>query len=130
MDEKINQTRTKVFILFGTILAFTLGNILYYKIILQTDANQFQQLIRLALTFAIMYLIYIGKNWAKMIFSFFLVLGVLFAIYRIFSSTNSIATVLILVMMIVVYGYTTYFINRSDAFDQFFRYQKKHSDRI
>ena len=128
LNDKIERTRIRLFVLFGIILSFTVGNILYYKIVMEIEGKLFQQLIRLALTFGLMYLVYIGKHWAKMLLSVLLVLGIVVAVIGVFSAMDSFGAISVLILMASVYGYTLYFMNALDEFDEFQMYQRKCAD--
>ncbi len=129
MNQQCKRAQTVTFILFGIILAFTIGNIFYYKLVLNTDQELKTQLTRLVLSFGIMYLIYIGKHWAKMLFSVLLVVGIVISIIGVFTNSGGYISSIIFLLVAMVYAYTIYYMNANDDFDAFIRHQREYSDR-
>ena len=128
MNKKIKNARITLFVLFGMLLSFTIGNMIYYNVILETDEKQTQQMTRLLLSVELMYLIYIGKHWAKILYSVLLILGIIMSIISIFFVSGSPGFTLVMILISIVYAYTVYFLNANNGFEEFVRYQRKNSD--
>lgn len=89
-----------------------------------------QQIIRFALTAGLLYAIYIGKNWAKIIALILFSLGILGAIYGIFAIQADTFNKVPFIVMIFVYSMALYHFSFSSSFTAFQKFQQKQTTQI
>ena len=83
-----------------------------------------QQIIRFALTFGLLYLIYIGKNWARILSVILFSIGVIGAAISLFKFNElPIINKSPIIVMIFVYSMAVYHFSISKSFKEFFEYQ-------
>lgn len=92
-------------------------NIIYTKLV--------RQIIRLILTFGLLYAVYIGKNWARITLIILFGLAILLAIIAIFTVKAEIFLKIPFFVMIFIYGISIYHFAFSKNFKEFFNFQKK-----
>jgi len=128
MKPEAKKAQKTLLILFGLILVFSLEQLFSYAYMSSGDEVTYRIVMRLVLSFGLMYAVYIGKAWAKMMFSVLLILGTFLSVYYIFTSEEALFTSKA-IFMSLVYGYTVYFLNANDGVQEFLMYQKLNEDK-
>lgn len=95
-------------------------NIVYIKLV--------RQVIRLILTFGLLYAVYIGKNWARITLIILFGLAILLAIIAIFTVKAEIFLKTPFFVMIFIYGISIYHFAFSKNFKEFFNFQNKKNE--
>ncbi|UFH32779.1 hypothetical protein LNP04_03405 [Chryseobacterium sp. C-71] len=83
------------------------------------------QIIRFFLTVGLLYLVYIGKNWARILSIFLFSLAIILALSVIFSSDFSLLQEVPFYVMIFVYSDAIYHFGFSENFKAFIEFQKR-----
>jgi len=114
-----------------SILLVSLHTIYFYQSVHpEIDTKKLiQQIIRFALTAGLLYAIYIGKNWARIIALILFSLAILGAIYGVFTIQDNINKIPFIVM-IFVYGLALYHFGFSSSFSAFKKFQQKQTTQI
>ena len=86
-----------------------------------------KEIIRLCLSIGLYYAIYIGKNWAKKLFTILCILGMLIGLISMFLLVRESPAALIMVVLVGIYGYAVHFFNYDRDFLAFFEYQKSNN---
>lgn len=123
--EKKGQRRTLS--IFAAIFLVNLSTIyLYQSSRPEIDMPKLiSQSIRLFLTAGLLYIVYIGKNWAKILSIVLFSLAIIFALIVIFSSNFSPVQEIPFYVMIFVYADATYYFGFSEQFKAFIHFQKR-----
>ena len=82
-----------------------------------------QQTIRFFLTFGLLYLVYIGKNWARILSTILFSITVIGCLISLFTIQTPIINKIPFVVMIVIYSVAIYHFYISKEFKAFFEYQ-------
>ena len=128
MNDRVKKAQLTILTLFGIMILFSIGNIVYFKFFVGTDTMLRKQTMRLVLTFGIMYLVYIGKHWAKILLSVFIVAGIVLAGVAVYISP-SVEIIVYMLIICLLYAYTLYYMNANDDFEAFLRYQRENHDK-
>jgi len=114
-----------------SILLVSLHTIYFYQSVQpEIDTKKLiQQIIRFLLTVGLLYAIYIGKNWARIIALILFSLGILGAIYGIFTIQADTINKVPFIVMIFVYSMALYHFGFSSSFTAFHKVQqtKQHT---
>ncbi|MBN1990560.1 MAG: hypothetical protein JW783_14245 [Bacteroidales bacterium] len=86
-----------------------------------------QELIRIGLEIGLYYAIFLGKNWARTLMTILYILGIILGFFSMIALLGKSPVGLILLIMILVYGFAVYFFNADKDFKTFFEYQKKNA---
>ena len=123
--EKKGQRRTLS--IFAAILLVNLSTIYLYHSPRPEIDNQklVSQIIRLFLTAGLLYLVYIGKYWARILSIILFVIAVILALFFIFSSNFTPVQEIPFYVMIFIYSDAIYHFGFSENFKAFIRYQKR-----
>lgn len=123
--EKKGQRRTLS--IFAAILLVNLSTIyLYHSPRPEIDLQKLiSQIIRFFLTAGLLYLVYIGKNWARILSIILFAIAVILALFFIFSSNFTLVQEIPFYVMIFIYSDAIYHFGFSENFKAFIRYQKR-----
>ena len=86
-----------------------------------------QQVIRFCLTVGLLYLIYIGKYWAKNLAIILFVLATIVAIYSIVNSIVPLIMKTPLIVMSIVYSFAIYHFQFSKSFKEFINFKEENN---
>jgi hypothetical protein len=87
-----------------------------------------QQIIRFFLTVGLLYLVYIGKNWARILSIILFSIGTVGAIISLFAIELSLVNKLLFIVMVFVYSIAIYHFYISKEFKAFFEYQNNKNE--
>lgn len=120
--EKLGKKRT--ILISISVLLVSLHTIYYYQSILpEIDVRKLvQQMIRFAFTVLLLYHVYKGKNWAKIVMIILFSLGSLIGIVSLFLLEQDIVLKIPLLVMIIVYSLSVYHFS-SKSYKVFAKYQ-------
>jgi|SRR5690606_23109168 hypothetical protein len=120
--EKLGKKRT--ILISISVLLVSLHTIYYYQSILpEIDVRKLvQQMIRFAFTVLLLYHVYKGKNWAKIVMIILFSLGSLIGIVSLFLLEQDIVLKIPLLVMIIVYSLSVYHFS-SKSYKAFAKYQ-------
>ena len=123
--EKKGQRRTLS--IFAAILLVSLYTIYFYQSsIPELDVKKLiTQIIRFFLTVELLYLVYIGKNWARILSLILFSLAIILALSVVFSSTFTPLQEIPLYVMIFIYSDAIYHLGFSESFKAFFGFQRR-----
>ena len=126
--EQIGKRRT--ILISISILLVSLHTIYFYNSVVPEIETKkiIQQIIRFLLTVGLLIMIYKGKNWAKVIAIILFSLGVLGAVFGLFSIPKSIILKIPFIVMIFVYSVAIYHFGFSKSFKAFSDYQNKKNN--
>jgi hypothetical protein len=83
------------------------------------------QIIRFLLTFGLLYLIYIGKKWAKVLIIVLFSISIPFALISLFVANIFIGNLIPVLVIVTIYSISIYHFAISKTFKAFFEYQNK-----
>ena len=132
MNEIIKIGKKRTILVSISILFVSIHTIYFYHAV-RPEIEQkklIQQIIRFLLTSGLLYLIYIGKNWAKKIAIALFTFSIVFACYSLFTIKTSNINKIPLLILIVVYSLAIYNFLFSKSFDEFQEYQNKKNQVI
>jgi hypothetical protein len=111
--------------IFTSVLLLSLFTILPYQIETEfADTKKlFQQIFRFGLTILLMYFLFRGKNWAKIVLTILFSVAVLLAFVSLF--TLPAAGKIPASVMILIYGIVIYHLNFSVYFKAYFNYLQR-----
>ena len=89
-----------------------------------------QQIIRFSLTFGLLYLIYIGKNWARILSIILFSIGAITAVISLFTIEIPIINKIPFIVMTFVYSIAIYHFSISRSFKEFFEYQNNKNESL
>ena len=123
--QKKGQRRTLS--IFAAILLVSLYTIYFYQSsIPELDVKKLiSQIIRFCLTAGLLYLVYIGKNWARILSIVLFSLSIILALSVIFSSTFTPLQEIPFYVMIFIYADAIFHFGFSESFKAFVEYQKE-----
>jgi hypothetical protein len=121
--EKIGQKRT--ILISISILLVSLHTIYFYNTVIPEIGTKkiIQQIVRFLLTVGLLFLIYKGKNWARILSIILFSLATIGAIFGVLSISKSIELKIPFIVMIIVYSIAIYHFGISKSFKAFFDYQ-------
>ena len=121
--EKIGKKRT--ILISISILLVSIHTIYFYHSVRPDfETKKFiQQIIRLLLTFAMLYYIYIGKKWAKNISIVLFSIGAIGAVYGFLNNELPLSLKTPFIVMTLIYSVAIYHFTISKSFKAFFEYQ-------
>jgi hypothetical protein len=127
MNEIIKIGKKRTVLVSISILLVSIHTIYFYHAVRPEieEKKLIQQIIRFLLTSGLLYLIYIGKNWAKKIVIALFTFSIVFACYSLFTIKTSNINKLPLVTMVLVYSFAIYHFLFSKSFEEFQEYQNK-----
>ncbi|RZJ50931.1 MAG: hypothetical protein EOO19_02025 [Chryseobacterium sp.] len=125
--QKKGQIRTLS--IFAAILLVSLYTIYFYQSsIPELDVKKLiSQIIRFCLTVGLLYLVYLGKNWARILSIVLFSLAIILALSVIFSSTFTPLQEIPFYVMIFIYADAIFHLGFSESFKAFIKYQKDKS---
>ncbi len=121
--EQIGKKRT--ILISISILLVSLHTIYFYNSAVPEIETKkiIQQIIRFILTVGLLFLVYKGKNWARIVSIILFSLGLIGAIFGILSVSKPIILKTPFIVMIIVYSVAIYHFGISKSFKAFFDYQ-------
>jgi prepilin signal peptidase PulO-like enzyme (type II secretory pathway) len=87
-----------------------------------------QQIIRFSLTVGLLYLIYIGKNWARILSIILFSIGAIGAVISLFTIEIPVINKIPIIVMMLVYSIAIYHFSISRSFKEFFEYQNNRNE--
>ena len=125
--ERKGQRRTLS--IFTAILLVSLYTIyLYQSSIPELDVKKLiTQIIRFFLTVGLLYLVYMGKNWVRILSLILFLLAIILALSVIFSSSFTPIQEIPFYVMIFIYGDAIYHLGFSESFKAFFEFQRRRN---
>ncbi|WP_116790136.1 hypothetical protein [Flavobacterium psychrotrophum] len=113
--------------IFAGILLISIFTIVTYQLPLEfLDTKKLiQQIVRFGFTILIMYFVFQGKNWARVMLTILCTLAIFLGIISLFVLTWP-AHIAIL-LMILIYGMAVYHLNASVSFKAYFKYLQEKS---
>ena len=124
MNEEISKGKSALLVVFGAILAVSIGNLLLENFMNNTETSISKLISYFLIHIILMYCIYTGRQWAKTTLSAFLVFGILVSIISIFMSSTNLIMVVQLLSLVLVYGFSTYLLNTNVSIEEFMKYQQ------
>ena len=126
MNELIQLGKRRTILISISILLISIHTIYFYHAVRPEIETKklIQQIVRFFLTVGLLYLIYIGKNWAKNIAIVLFTLSAIIALYSIFTINTSILNKTPFIVMLTVYSFAVYHFTFSKSFMAFRNYQK------
>lgn len=120
-----NIGRKRTIIISICVLLVSLHTIYFYSSVVPEieDKKIAQQIVRFILTVGLLYMVYTGKNWARIISIILFSLGILGAVFGALVSFQSIQLKIPFLVMIFVYSVAVYHFGFSKSFKAFFSYQ-------
>jgi hypothetical protein len=125
MNELAKTGKLRTILIFISILMISIYSIYFYNSVrpeIETDKLT-QQIIRFCLTLGLLYLIYIGKNWAKNLGIVLFVFGIIGALYAIFYLNIPLIIKTPFIVMAIIYSFAIYHFQFSKSFKEFIRFQ-------
>jgi len=127
MNELETKGKIQTLRVFASVLLSSLFILVTYQIALgEIDEKKLiQQLIRFGLTVLLMVFIFKGKEWAKNIFTFLFVLGILnglWFLFKIYTLEGKIP----IIFLIIIYSIAIHHLNFSESFKAYFKHLKKN----
>ena len=120
---KLGKTRT-ILILISILLVSIHTIYFYHSIRPEIETKKLiQQIIRFILTIGLLYFVYVGKKWAKIISIILFSIGAIGAIIGIFSISQPIILKIPLFVMSFIYLVAIYHFQFSNSFKEFTDYQ-------
>ena len=132
MNEIIKIGKKRTVLVSISILLVSIHTIYLYHAVRPeiVEKKLIQQIIRFLLTSGLLYLIYIGKNWAKKIAIALFTFSIVFACYSLFTIKTSNINKIPILVLIVVYSLAIYHFLFSKSFEEFQEYQNKKNQVI
>lgn len=126
MNYLVKKGHRRTLSIFAAILLVSLYSIyLYQSSINELDVKKLiAQIIRFFLTVGLLYLIYIGKNWARILSLILFSLAIITSLSVIFSSNFTPLQEIPFYVMIFIYSDAIYHFGFSESFKAFFEFQK------
>lgn len=117
--------KKKTILISISILLVSLHTIYFYNSeVLEVETKKItQQIIRFILTILLLVLVYIGKNWARIILIVLFSLGALGALFGLIGTSTSFANKIPFLVMILVYSISIYHFGFSKSYKAFAKYQ-------
>lgn len=126
--EKIGKKRT-ILISIGILLVSIHTIYFYHSVKPEIETKKLiQQIIRFLLTFGLLYLIYIGKNWARILSIILFSIGVIGAVISLFTFEIPVVNKIPFIVMAFVYSIAIYHFSFSKSFKAFFEFQNEKSN--
>lgn len=125
MNELIQIGKRRTILISVSILLVSIHTIYFYHALRPEIETKkiIQQIVRFFLTVGLLYLIYIGKNWAKNIAIVLFTLSAIIALYSAFTINTSIINKTPFIVMLMVYSFAVYNFTFSKSFTAFQEYQ-------
>jgi len=126
MNELIKVGKRRTVLISISVLLVSMHSIyLYHAVRPEIEINKLvQQVVRFGLTFGLLYAIYIGKNWAKVISIILFSIALLGVIITIATIEGAFVNKIPMLVMITVYTLAIYHFGFSKSFKAFFEFQK------
>lgn len=126
MNELAKKGKYRTLLVFLSILLVSIHTIYFYHSVRPEIETKklVQQIIRFCLTVGLLYLIYIGKIWAKNFAIILFILAIIVAIYGIFNFETSLTIKSPFIVMIIVYSFAIYHLQFSKSFKEFITFQQ------
>ncbi|MEQ3661962.1 MAG: hypothetical protein ABNG98_07120 [Flavobacterium sp.] len=131
MNELAKIGKKRTILISISILLVSIHTIYFYHSIRpEIDTTKLaQQIIRFSLTVGLLYLIYIGKYWAKNLAIILFVLATTVAIYSIFNSIAPLIMKIPLIVMTIVYSFAIYHFQFSKSFKEFINFKEETTNK-
>ena len=128
MNELAIKGRNRTIRICACVLLISLYTIVTYNIVLKdvSALKLIQQIIRFSLTILLIYFLFKGKEWSRLLLTFLFSLALLLCLYSLFESTSLIAKVPIITMTLI-YSVFVYHLNFSRSFKDYFKYLRAES---
>lgn len=127
MNELIKTGKKRTQLLSVSILLISIYTIYSYHSFLPEIemAKLIRQIIRFSLTIGLLYMIYKGKKWAKVIGIILFSLAILVALFGILTTEAPLINKAPLFVMVFVYSIAVYHFGISKSYQAFFEYQNE-----
>ena len=132
MSELIKKGKRRTILISISILLISVHTIyIYHKVQPEIDPKKLtQQIIRFILTLGLLYLIYIGKNWAKNIAIVLFTFGIVFSGYNLCTLKMPLMGKILILEMILIYALAVYHFLLSNSFAAFQEYQNNKKSNV
>jgi glucan phosphoethanolaminetransferase (alkaline phosphatase superfamily) len=129
MNELAKIGKKRTILISISILLVSIHTIYFYHSIRPEIETKklIQQVIRFCLTVGLLYLIYIGKYWAKNLAIILFVLATIVAIYSIVNSIVPLIMKTPLIVMSIAYSFAIYHFQFSKSFKEFINFKEENN---
>lgn len=126
MNELAKKGKYRTLLVFLSILLVSIHTIYFYHSVRPEVETKklIQQIIRFCLTVGLLYLIYIGKNWAKNLAIILFILAIIGAIYGVLNFETPIIIKSPFIVIIIVYSFAIYHLQFSKSFKEFITFHQ------
>ena len=126
MNELAKKGKYRTLLVFLSILLVSIHTIYFYHSVRPEIETKklIQQIIRFCLTVGLLYLIYIGKNWAKNLAILLFILAIIGAIYGVLNFETPIIIKSPFIVIIIVYSFAIYHLQFSKSFKEFITFHQ------
>ncbi|MBN9337570.1 MAG: hypothetical protein J0I88_06950 [Chryseobacterium sp.] len=127
MDKIIKIGRDRTILISISILLFSIFSI-YFEQSAKIDIDikkLIRQIIRFILTVGLLYLVYIGKNWARILALTLFVFSIILSIAGILFIEVDLASKTPLFVVVIIYSLAIYHLAFSKSFKAFYNYQRQ-----
>ena len=126
MNELAKKGKYRTLLVFLSILLVSIHTIYFYHSVRPEIETKklIQQIIRFCLTVGLLYLIYIGKNWAKNLAIILFILAIIGAIYGVLNFETPIIIKSPFIVIIIVYSFAIYHLQFSKSFKEFITFHQ------
>lgn len=127
MDKIIKIGRDRTILISISILLFSIFSI-YFEQSAKIDIDikkLIRQIIRFILTVGLLYLVYIGKNWARILALTLFVFSIILSIAGILFIEVDLASKTPLFVAVIIYSLAIYHLAFSKSFKAFYNYQRQ-----
>jgi len=127
---KIGKKQT-IYIFISILIISLYSTYIYQSVQPQIDTkNLISGIIRFFLTIGLLYLIYLGKKWAKILTIILFSISSLILLISLFSIETPLINKLPIIVTIIVYSFSLYHFTISKTFKAFFEYQNNKNTGV
>lgn len=128
MNTLVELGRRRTILLSISVLLITMFTIYFYQSSQEeTDVKKLsQQIIRFFLTMVLLYYVYMGKKWARILSIILFSLGILGALVGLFMKGVPLEGKVPFLVMIFIYSMAVYHVALSKSYQAFFDFQNGH----
>lgn len=132
MNDKVKLGRKRTILISISIILVSIHTIYFYQSA-QPEINLSKlmtQIVRLALTIVLLFLVYKGKKWAKILALILFSLATLGALFGIIINESTLLFKIPMLVMILVYSTAIHHFGFSSSYKAFLSYQNEMNKRI
>lgn len=124
----IEKGKKKAIVVFSFLISLSVSMIMISHFTFKplSENEIIKEVLRIGFEIGLFFAIFNGKNWAKVILTILILLGIILSIAPMITLINESSLGWLMIILIAIYGYTLYFINGDKDFLEFFKYQQKN----